>query len=171
MVFNIGSVTKQFTAVAILQLVEQSKISLNDSVQKFIPDFPSKGYTITIENLRTHTSGIKDFMQIDYPNPYMVRWDFTPKQLIDSFKNQALEFEPGTQFSYSNSGYYLLGYIIEKISTKRFQSYVEDNILKPLGMVHTCFDSANIIISKRVNGYRQYDSYFRNAEYWSPSME
>lgn len=120
MVFNLASITKQFTAVAILQLVEQYKISLQDSLQKFIADFPSKGHTITIENLLTHTSGIKDYMQINYPNLYMERWDFTPKQLIDSFKNYPLEFEPGTKFSYSNSGYYLLGYIIQKVTGKSY---------------------------------------------------
>ncbi len=86
MVFNLASITKQFTAVAILQLVEQGKISLQDNLQKFIPDFPSKGYTITIENLLTHTSGIKDYMQLDYLNSYMERWDYKPKQLIDSLK-------------------------------------------------------------------------------------
>jgi CubicO group peptidase (beta-lactamase class C family) len=171
MVFNLASVTKQFTAVAILQLVEQSKISLNDSLQKFIPDFPSKGYTITIENLLTHTSGIRDYMQLDYANLYMERWDFKPKQLIDSFKNYALEFEPGTKFSYSNSGYYLLGYIIQKVTGLSYQSYLQDNVLKPLGLTHTYFDSSSIIIPNRVNGYRKDENIFKNAEYWSPTIE
>ncbi|HEV3223793.1 MAG TPA: serine hydrolase [Puia sp.] len=171
MVFNLASITKQFTAVAILQLVEQSKISLQDSLQKFIPDFPSKGHTITIENLLTHTSGIKDYMQLDYPNLFMERWDYRPKQLIDSFKNYDLEFVPGTKFSYSNSGYYLLGYIIEKVSGKRYQSYIEDNLLKPLGLTHSYFDSTGIIIPNRVNGYRKDDTVFKNADYWSPTIE
>jgi CubicO group peptidase (beta-lactamase class C family) len=171
MVFNLASITKQFTAVAILQLAEQGKISLQDSLQNFIPDFPSKGFTITIENLLTHTSGIRDYMQINYPNLYMERWDFSPKQLIDSFKNYSLEFEPGTKFSYSNSGYYLLGYIIEKVSGKRYQSYIQDNLLNPLELTHTYFDSANIIIPNRVNGYSKDGISFQNAEYWSPTIE
>jgi CubicO group peptidase (beta-lactamase class C family) len=171
MVFNLASITKQFTAVAILQLVEQGKVSLHDSLQKFIPDFPSKGYTVTIENLLTHTSGIRDYMQIDYPNPYMERLDYRPKQLIDSFKNYALEFEPGTKFSYSNSGYYLLGYIIEKVSGKRYQDYMQDNILKPLGLTHTYFDSAGIIIPNRVDGYQKDDTVYKNEDYWSPTIE
>ncbi|HTB25795.1 MAG TPA: serine hydrolase domain-containing protein [Puia sp.] len=171
MVFNLASITKQFTAVAILQLVEQGKISLHDSLQKFIPDFPSKGYTITLENLLTHTSGIRDYMQIDYPNSNMERLDYRPKQLIDSFKNYALEFEPGTKFSYSNSGYYLLGYIIEKVSSKRYQDYMQDNILKPLGLIHTYFDSAGIIIPERVNGYQKDDTVYKNEDYWSPTIE
>jgi CubicO group peptidase (beta-lactamase class C family) len=155
MVFKLGSITKQFTAVAILQLVEQGKISLQDSLQKYIRDFPSKGYTITIENLLTHTSGIKDYMQIDYPEPYLERRDFTPPQLIDSFKNVPLEFEPGTKFSYSNSGYFLLGYIIEKIAGKAYPDYIRENILRPPGLSHTYLDSSNIIIPNRVNGYKK----------------
>lgn len=171
MVFNLASVTKQFTAVGILQLVEHGKISLTDSLQKFIPDFPSKGYTITIENLLTHTSGIRDYMQIDYVNLYMERWDFKPKQLIDSFKNYALVFEPGTKFSYSNSGYYLLGYIIQIVSGQSYQSYIQDHLLKPLGLVHTYFDSSSIIIPNRVNGYRKEEGVFKNADFWSPTIE
>ena len=170
MVFKLASVTKQFTAVAILQLVEQGKIYLQDSLQKFIPDFPSKGYTITIENLLTHTSGIRDYMQINYQTQNMERWDFEPKQLIDSFKNYPLQFEPGTKFSYSNSGYYLLGYIIEKVSQKSYQSYVRDNILTPLALTHTYFDSDGIIIPRRVNGYRKDKTDFRNADFWSPTI-
>jgi CubicO group peptidase (beta-lactamase class C family) len=170
MVFKIASVTKQFTAVAILQLMEQDKLSLQDSVQQYIKDFPSKGYKITIENLLTHTSGIRDYMQIDYPEPYMERRDYSPKQLIDSFKNFPLEFEPGVKFNYSNSGYFLLGYIIEKISGKRFQAYVEENLLRPLGLNHTYFDSSNIIIRNRVKGYDKEDNNFRNADYWSMTI-
>ena len=86
MVFRIGSITKQFTAVAILQLVEQGKISLQDTVQKFIKDFPSKNYPITIENLLTHTSGIVDYTSLDDPDPYIERRDFTPLFLINYFK-------------------------------------------------------------------------------------
>ncbi len=171
MVFNLASITKQFTSVAILQLAEQGKISLQDSLQKFIPDFPLKGHTVTIENLLTHTSGIKDYMQINYPSLYMERWDFSPKQLIDSFENYALDFDPGDKFSYSNSGYYLLGYIIEKVSGKGYQSYVQDNLLKPLGLTHTFFDSAAIIIPNRVNGYRKDSAGFKNEDYWSPTIE
>jgi CubicO group peptidase (beta-lactamase class C family) len=171
MVFNIASITKQFTAVAILQLVEQGQISIQDSVQKFVPGYPWKGYTITIENLLTHTSGIRDYLQIDYETPFLERWDFEPGQLIDSFKTYPLDFKPGTKFSYSNSGYYLLGYIIEKISGKKYQDYIRENILQPLGMVHTYFDQGNKIIPNRVSGYRKEGATFKNVDYWSPTIE
>lgn len=171
MVFNLASITKQFTAVAILQLVEQRKISLYDSLQKVVPDFPWKGHTITIEHLLTHTSGIKDYMQLDYAGQNMERWDCSPKQLIDSFKNYPLNFSPGSRFSYSNSGYFLLGYIIEKVSGKSYQNYITDNLLVPLGLKHTCFDSDGNIIPGRVNGYRKEGAGYKNADYWSPSIE
>jgi CubicO group peptidase (beta-lactamase class C family) len=170
MVFNVASITKQFTAVAILQLVEKGMLGLKDSLQKYIPDYPSKGYTITIENLLTHTSGIRDYMQINMPNQNMERWDFTPKQLIDSFKCYPLEFEPGTKFSYSNSGYYLLGYIIEKVSGKSYQQYIQDHLLTPLALNHSYFDRDGIIIPNRVNGYRKEGTIIKNGDFWSPSI-
>jgi CubicO group peptidase (beta-lactamase class C family) len=143
---------------------------LKDSLQKFIPDFPSGKYTITIEYLLTHTSGIRDYMKINHPNLFMERWDFTPKQLIDSFKNNSLEFEPGTRYSYSNSGYYLLGYIIEKVSGKSYEKYIHDNIIAPLGLRHSYFENAGLIIPNRVNGYRMEDTLYKNADYWSPTI-
>jgi CubicO group peptidase (beta-lactamase class C family) len=171
MVFNLASITKQFTAVAILQLLEQGKISVYDSLQKFIPDFPTKGHTITIEHLLTHTSGIKDYLQLNFSGQNMERWDFMPKQVIDSFKNYPLNFPPGSRFSYSNSGYFLLGYIIEKVSGKPYQNYIEDNLLKPLGLKNTCFDNDGNIIPGRVNGYRKEGTGFKNTDYWSPTIE
>jgi CubicO group peptidase (beta-lactamase class C family) len=170
MTFEAGSITKQFTAVAILQLVEQGKLSLQDSLQKYVSDYPSKGHTITIENLLTHTSGIKDYMQLDYPEPYMERRDFRPKQLIDSFKTFALDFAPGSAFRYSNSGYFLLGYIIEKVSGKGYYRYIEDNLLKPLALTHTYFDTSNIIIPGKVNGYAREGAGFRKADFWSMTI-
>ncbi|MFZ1527809.1 MAG: serine hydrolase domain-containing protein [Ferruginibacter sp.] len=170
MVFNIGSITKQFTAVAILQLVEQGKLSLQDSLQKYVKTFPSKGHIITIENLLTHTSGIKDYLQIDYGQPFMERWDFSPVAIIDSFKNQPLEFEPGTKFQYSNSGYFLLGYIIETITGKTWQEYLKQNIFLPLGLAHTYTDSPAEIIPRRVYGYMNNTGHFEKADYWSATL-
>jgi CubicO group peptidase (beta-lactamase class C family) len=170
MVFKLGSITKQFTAVAILQLAEQGKLSLQDSLQRYVSDFPSRGHTITIEHLLTHTSGIKDYLQIDYGSPYIERWDFSPKQLIDSFKNQPLDFPPGTAFRYSNSGYALLGYIIEKVSGETYSTYLQKNIFKPLGLDHTAIDNAKLLIPGRVNGYNKNRNNYENADYWSSTI-
>ncbi|HMI79503.1 MAG TPA: serine hydrolase domain-containing protein, partial [Ferruginibacter sp.] len=134
MIFNIGSITKQFTAVCILQLAEQGKIALTDSLQKYIPAFPSNGHLITIENLLTQTSGITDYLNLDVsiPNPFRIDW--TTKQIIDSLKTLPLEFSPNSKFAYSNSNYFLLGHIIEVASGKSYQEYLKQNILTQLGL-------------------------------------
>jgi len=168
--FDLGSITKQFTAVAILQLVEQGKIALTDSIQRFIKDFPSKGYTITIENLLTHTSGIPDYMQLETGDPYAERKDFTPKAIIDLFKTLPLQFEPGTKFSYSNSGYFLLGYVIAQVSGENYYKYVQDHILTPLGLNHTFLNHPNEIIPNHVNGYKKEGDQYKKADYWSATL-
>jgi CubicO group peptidase (beta-lactamase class C family) len=170
MVFDLGSITKQFTAAAILQLVEQGKITLQDSLQQYIKDYPSKGYRITIENLLTHTSGIPDYMQMDTGDPYAERKDFKPKEIIDLFKALPLQFEPGTRFSYSNSGYFLLGYIIEQITGESYYQYVREHILVPSGLDHTFFNQPGKIIPGHVNGYKKEGGLYKKADYWSATL-
>ncbi|HVV53889.1 MAG TPA: serine hydrolase [Mucilaginibacter sp.] len=170
MTFDLGSITKQFTAVAILQLAEKGKISLQDSIQKYIKNFPSKGYKISIENLLTHTSGIPDYMQLNVSDPYLVRKDFSPEAVIDSFKNLPLEFEPGTKFSYSNSGYFLLGYIIRQVTGESYGKYIQDNIISPLGLNHTFYNWPNQIIPGHVNGYKIVDGQYQKADFWSATL-
>lgn len=171
MVFRIGSITKQFTAIAILQLLEQGKISLKDSIQQYIKDFPSKGYTITIENLLTHTSGIMDYTNADTShNPYIEREDFTPERIIGYFKNTPLEFEPGTKYNYSNSGYLLLAYIVQKVTGEDYHKYLEENILKPAGLANTFYATENTIVPKRVKGYTRDRGFYENCEYQTISI-
>lgn len=170
MLFRIGSITKQFTAVAILQLAEQGKLSLQDSIQQYVKDFPSKGKPITIENLLTHTSGLPDYLQLDNAGRNAERLDYTVVEVIDKFKSLPLQFDPGTKFRYSNSGYFLLGCIIEKVSGKSFSTYLRENILSPLGMENTYFESDGLIIPGKVNGYRQEGSAYRNADYMSMTV-
>jgi CubicO group peptidase (beta-lactamase class C family) len=170
MTFDLGSITKQFTAVAILQLVEQGKIALQDSIQQYIKDFPSKGYKITIENLLTHTSGIPDYMQMDFGDPYAERRDFSPKAIIDSFKTRPLQFEPATKFAYSNSGYFLLGYIIEQVTGEGYYQYVRERIITPAGLDHTFFNQPNKIIPGHVNGYKKEEDQYKKADFWSATL-
>jgi CubicO group peptidase (beta-lactamase class C family) len=170
MIFRIGSMTKQFTAIAILQLVEQNKISLKDSLQKFIKDFPSKGHTITIENLLTHTSGIVEYTQLDIPDPFIRRKDFAPKEIIELFKTHPLEFQPGTKFKYSNSGYFLLGYIIETLTNKKYKDYIQESIIMPLGLTSTYYDDISRIIPNRVKGYKKDNATIENADYQSATI-
>jgi len=166
MVFRIGSITKQFTAIAILQLMEEGKLSLQDDITKFIPDYPTQAYTITIEHLLTHTSGIKSYTGMtDYMKT--VRQDFKPEELIDMFKNQPMEFAPGTKWNYNNSGYFLLGYIIEKVTGKSYADYLQENFFTPLGMTSSCYGSDTRIIINRASGYQPGNDGPVNSDYCS----
>ena len=161
-IFRIGSITKQFTAVAILQIMEQGKLDLQDEITKFIPGYPVQGNKITIEHLLTHTSGIKSYTGMpDYGD--MMSRDVTPEEMIDYFKNEPMEFAPGTAFRYNNSGYFLLGYIIEKITGQAYAEYLEENIFRPLGMTSSMYADDRIILRNRAGAYSMGDEGFENA--------
>lgn len=134
--FPIASMTKQFTAMAIMQLVQKGIINEDDTLSKFIPDFP-RGNEITIKDLLTHTSGIVDYTTL--PEFWSMKIDNFKNEnnIINLFKNKPLQFKPGTAFSYSNSGYFLLGYIVEKVSGMGYENYLEKNIFEPLNMKNT----------------------------------
>lgn len=162
-VFRIGSISKQFTAIAILQLMEQGKLSLQDDITKFISDYPTHGHKITIEHLLTHTSGIQSYTNMKEFGE-ISRLDKTPDAFIPFFKNQPMEFAPGTKWNYNNSGYYLLGYIIEKISGKTYPEYIEENIFKTLGMTNSYYGSDSKIIKNRAAAYGKDANGFVNAD-------
>ncbi len=131
---RIGSVTKQFTGVAILQLAEEGKLKVTDEIQQYV-DFPKKDHPITIEHLVTHTSGIPNFTNLPAYNPEAYAKDATLPELIAHFKDLPLEFEPGTKWSYSNSGYILLTAIVEKASGRSWTDYVSEHLFRPAGMM------------------------------------
>lgn len=168
-VFRIGSVTKQFTGAAIMQLAEQGKLSLQDDLTKFIPDYPTQGKKITVEHLLTHTSGIKSYTGMEEWTDEVRRKDFTVSALIDYFKNQPMDFEPGTKYEYNNSGYILLGYIIEKVSEQTYAEYVTEHFFKPLGMKNSWYGDVAPVIKNRAAGYSQADvaGTYSNAPYLS----
>ncbi|MFH6988985.1 serine hydrolase domain-containing protein [Flavobacterium collinsii] len=167
-VFEIGSMTKQFTAVAVLMLAEQGKLKLDDEITKFIPDYPTNGNKITLHHLLTHTSGIKDFTSMKAIKDIAKR-DLSPKELVDFFKNEPADFKPGEQYKYCNSGYVLLGYIIEKVSGQTYEAFVTQHIFKKIGMENTYYASHDKIIKNRVSGYRDREGYV-NANYISFSI-
>jgi CubicO group peptidase (beta-lactamase class C family) len=164
-IFEIGSITKQFTAVSILMLLEQGKLSLNDPVTKYIENYPMHGYTITVHHLLTHTSGIKSYTDME-------RWikisrnDLSPLEMINMFKNEPMDFAPGEKYLYNNSGYFMLGYIIEKASGIPYPDFLEKNIFEPLGMKNSFYGSHSKIIKNRALGYSKEENY-KNAEYLS----
>jgi len=168
MIFRIGSITKQFTAVSILMLMEQGKLSLSDEITKFLPDYPTQGHKITVEHLLTHTSGIKSYTGMAEWRPQW-RKDLKMTELIDIFKNQPMEFAPGEKWNYNNSAYVLLGAIIEKVSGQTYADFVEKNIFAPLGMNQSFYDNTQRIIPRRAAGYSRNAGKFVNAEYLSMS--
>jgi len=150
--FRLGSITKQFTAAAILLLEQRGKLSTGDTVKKYIPNAPAAWDKITIYNLLTHTSGIPNFTSFpDYGSSEAK--PATPEQLVNRFLDKPLDFAPGEKWSYSNSGYVLLGYLIEKITGEYYQTFLEENLFKPLGMNDTGYDSNVLIIPHRAVGY------------------
>lgn len=153
MLFRLGSITKQFTAAAIMLLAEQGKLSLQDPLTKFLPDYPVKGRLITVEHLLTHTSGIQSYTDMPGWMTGKIRNEMTLTELIDGFKNEPMQFLPGEKFRYNNSGYILLGAIIEKASGESYEQYLRQNIFTPLGMTSTCYGHNEPVISKRVTGY------------------
>ena len=152
MVFRLGSITKQFTAAAILMLAQQGKLAVTDDVTRFLPDYPSGGRKVTIDHLLTHTSGIKSYTGM--PEFWKTQGqDASVSEMIDFFKKEPFEFEPGEKWNYNNSGYFLLGAIIEKVSGQPYGEFVLKNIFLPLGMTHSFYGDNEPVIAGRVSGY------------------
>lgn len=153
--FQIASLTKQFTAMVIMQLVEREKIRLDGKVSDYLPNYPKdKGSRITIQNLLNHTSGIPNYTNLpDWSE--ISHQSYIPERFIKVFEDLNLEFEPGSKFKYSNSGYYLLGVIIEKVTGKPFGKVLKENVLNPLNMRNTGYASGKTVISNLAAGYER----------------
>jgi CubicO group peptidase (beta-lactamase class C family) len=152
MSFRIGSVTKQFTSALVLRLVEQGKIGLQDDITKYLPDYPTQGKTITIENLLTHTSGIANYTDIPEFEAHMAA-PMTHEQLIDLIKNKPLAFAPGASWAYSNSNYFLLGVIVEKVTGRSYAECLKSEFFGPLGMSHSGYGADEPSLPGEVRGY------------------
>lgn len=159
-VFQIGSMTKQFTAIAVLMLEEQGKLIISDTISKYIPDYPN-GNKITIHHLLTHTSGIKDFTKMKSLRE-IAQKEMTPKMMVDFFKNEVVDFAPGEKFDYNNSGYVLLGYIIELVSGETYEDFVTKHIFQKIGMSQSRYASDRQIINKRAYGYQKKENGYVN---------
>ena len=150
--FRLGSITKQFTAASILLLEERGKLKLDDPIKKYVPEAPAAWDAITIFNLLTHTSGIPNFTSLpDYKSLKLA--DTPVAKTIVTVRDKALDFVPGEKMSYSNSGYLLLGYVIELVTGGSYEKFVTDNIFTPLGMKDSGYDSNTAVIARRAAGY------------------
>ncbi len=162
--FRLGSVTKQFTAASILMLEERGKLSVEDPVKKYIAGAPAAWDKITLRNLLTHTSGIPNFTSFpEYSK--MEPFPAKPAQILALFENKPLEFAPGAKMSYCNSGYVVLGMVVEKASGESYAKFVQDNIFTPLGMKDSGYDSNREVIPHRASGYVRDKKGFENAGY------
>lgn len=169
--FRLGSITKQFTATLTLQLVEQGKIKLDGKISDYLPDYRKDiGEKVTVHHLLTHTSGIPSytgqpgFFENVSRNPYKV------SEFVKKYASGNLEFEPGSKYSYNNSGYFLLGAIIEQVTGKPYEQVLKENILDPAGMKSTGYDHHNTIIPKRASGYTKTPDGYTNALYLDMSI-
>jgi CubicO group peptidase (beta-lactamase class C family) len=152
-IFRIGSLTKSFTSVIILKLQEEGKLSVQDKISQFFPDYP-KGDNITIEHLLTHTSGIYNYTDdISEADTNIICYPVSKARVLQLFERKKLAFRPGTKFEYDNSDYFLLGMIIEKVTGLPYEKVVRDKIFTPLQMTHSGFDFRNLADTHKVTGY------------------
>jgi len=167
--FPIGSVTKQFTAASILLLQERGKLRVEAPLKTYLPDTPPVWSDVTIFNLLTHTSGIPDFIRLaDFRN--FLTLPLLPEQLIAKIRGKPLDFAPGSDRTYSNSGYLLLGLVIEKLSGESYARFVKENLLDPAGMRDSGYDTHAAVIHHRASGYTRAPDGFENAPYVDMSI-
>lgn len=150
--FRIGSVTKQFAAATLLKLIEQGKASLDDPLSKFLPTYPN-GERITVAQLLNHTSGVKSYTGIPGYMRNPVRRDLSTLELVDEFKNQPVDFAPGAQWAYNNSGYVLVGAVIEAITGKAWYLATEELVLRPAGLSRTLYPGERTLVPGMAQGY------------------
>ena len=166
--FCIGSITKQFTSILVLQLIEKGLLSLDETLDRFISDYPF-GNKVTIHHLLTHSSGIYNYTEDEELDMYMRNYIF-PSDLIDKFKNKPFEFEPGLKYSYSNSGYILLGHIIEKLTNKTYEECVKENIFNKLSMINSGYNDHIKLVKGRASGYDLVDGEIQNSDFIDSSI-
>ena len=162
-VYEIGSVTKQFTAAAILMLVEQGKVGLDDTVGKYVEGTPDAWKAVTVRHLLTHTSGIKSYTGLpDFRK--MTVLPTTKEELVRLMAGHPLEFAPGAKWAYNNTGYFLLGLVIEKAGAKPYADFLREHIFTPLGMTSTRVNDESAVIANRASGYSRDKGALRNAD-------
>jgi CubicO group peptidase (beta-lactamase class C family) len=167
--FRIASMTKQFTAACILLLQERGRLNVHDPISKYLTNLPEAWQPITIHQLLTHTSGIPEYTDASRMNE-LFRTGATPQQMIDLVADMPLQFKPGSKFSYTNTGYILLGMMIEKVSGESYAAFLDANIFGPLGMADSGYDEASEILSDRASGYDRKDGRLINADFIDMSV-
>lgn len=158
-VYRIGSITKQFTALAIMILVEQGKVNLNDIMLDYLPNYPQRDHKVTIDQLLNHTSGIKSYTDIERFWEISER-DLSRQEVVGLFSSEPVEFSPGENYQYNNSGYYLLGLIIENVSGMSYADFLKENVWQPLEMFDTYYLGKIKNVKNIATGYDHKDNEF-----------
>ena len=158
-VYQVGSITKQFTALAIMVLVEQGKVNLNDIMLDYLPNYPQRDHKVTIDQLLNHTSGIKSYTDIEKFWEISER-DLSREEIVDLFSSEPVEFSPGENYQYNNSGYYLLGMIIENVSGISYADFLKENVWQSLEMFDTHYLGKTEPIKNIATGYDHKDNEF-----------
>jgi D-alanyl-D-alanine carboxypeptidase len=155
-IYEIGSNTKQFTSAAIMRLAEQHKLSIDDELSKYLPEIPLHGNRVTLRELLSHTSGIKSYTEV---KAWQSHWaeDLTPDSIMGFVAKDTFDFAPGTRYKYDNSGYVLLGMVIEKVSGESYANYLESQFFKPLGLTHTSYCPSHTTDPEFAEGYSKKD--------------
>jgi CubicO group peptidase (beta-lactamase class C family) len=173
-IFQSGSVGKQFVSAAIMMLVEEGKLSLDDSITKYFPDAPAAWKPILLKNLLSHTSGLSEYESDDrtgVKGPFYLRLDFTEDELATKIEALPIEWAPGEKWGYRNTNYVLLGIIIHRVTGKPYAEFLAERIFKPLGMTSTRLISESDIIPNRSAGYEIHDGELKNQEWVSPTFD
>lgn len=172
-IFQTGSVGKQFTATAVMMLVEEGKLGLDDKITKYFPEAPAAWKAVTVRHLLTHTSGIADYGGEESTMGKGVinfRQDYTEDDLVRIFSAMPMDFQPGEKWKYSNTGYVILGVLIHRVTGKFYGDFLQERIFHPLGMTSTRIISEVDIIPGRTTGYRLLKGELKNQEWVSPSL-
>lgn len=172
-VFQSASIGKQFTAVAVMLQVDDGKLSLDDSIRKYFPDAPESWQAITIRHLLTHTSGIADYFEAMGTNgieAFDLRRDYAPDELRQIFYELPLDFEAGTDWHYSNTGYALLGFLVRRVSGRFYGDELQERVFKPLGMRTARVISEADIVPNRAAGYQLIEGEIKNQEWYAPMV-
>ncbi|HEY7800238.1 MAG TPA: serine hydrolase [Hyphomonadaceae bacterium] len=169
-IFRLGSITKQFTAASIMQLVQQGKLKVEDPVSKYYTAAPAAWSGITVRHLLNHRSGIPSYTGLPGFMTTMATTPRTPEQIVELTRDKPLEFEPGSKYAYNNTGYVLLGHIIEKVSGQTYAEYLDTHIFKPLGMKNSGYDVSAKVLPNRAAGYDATNNVWANAQYLSMTL-
>jgi CubicO group peptidase (beta-lactamase class C family) len=172
-IFQSGSVGKQFTATAMMMLVEEGKVGLDDPIKKYFPDAPETWNDIKVHNLLSHTSGLSEYEtgpRTKVGGPFYIRMDFTEDELYKKIAEMPMDFKPGEDWSYRNTNYVMLGILIHRVTGKFYGDFLQERIFKPLGMSRTRIISEEEVIPRRSAGYRLVKGELKNQEWVSPTL-